>query len=291
MAGQCHSEAQRPTTGELCAELRALLARSPFITQPEQEARWIISEAIGQPLGRWAAHPERPVSPDKAQAARALAQRRCAGEPLQYVLGNCQFFGRKFLCDRRAMIPRPETEQLVELALAELRRLAQPVVADVGTGTGCIAITIALERPEARVFATESSPGALALARENAALYNLGPPRLTLLAGDLFAPLPQRVDAVVSNPPYIPTGELDRLGPEIACEPREALDGGPDGLRVIRRIAAQWAAHVRPGGFLLLEVGHDQAQRVVELLGPGRCSVRRDTFGVERFVLARAPEG
>ncbi len=202
---------------------------------------------------------------------------------------------RDFLCDRRALVPRPETEQLAEwvLAWAPLWARPKPVVADVGTGSGCLAVTLALERPAARVLATDTSSDALALARENAARHGVGG-RLWFRQQDLLAGQPPAsLDAVVSNPPYVATADWARCAATVRdFEPRAALDGGPDGLAVIRRLVRQARDALAPGGALFLEIGDRQAGAVRALLeaaGFADACVRRDHAGRDRLLRAVRP--
>ena len=224
-----------------------------------------------------------------------LLERRLAREPLAYIIGHKEFYGLDFLVDRRALIPRPETEGLVERVFALVsaggpfnRPGYTPAIVDVGTGSGCIAVALAVHLPGARVWATEVSEGALALARESAGRRAVGE-RITFLQGDLLTPLTHQVDVIVSNPPYIAGEEIDSLPPEIArYEPRAALDGGADGLAVIRRLLTQAPAHLKPGGAVLLEIGAGQGSEVARLaqaaLPAATVVVQNDLAGLERYV-------
>jgi release factor glutamine methyltransferase len=215
-------------------------------------------------------------------------RRRGAGEPTAYLTGAREFYGRRFEVDGRVLVPRPETELAVEAALAALPEGGAAL--DLCTGSGCIGVTLALERPTARVVAVELSPGALAVARQNADRLSAA---LELLEGDLYAPLAPgaRFDVVVANPPYVPSGELPRLAREIAHEPALALDGGPDGLSVLRRIVADAPRHLRPGGALVLETHESHAESVPRLCreaGLAHAEMRRDLAGLPRLTVARA---
>ncbi|MGC8873359.1 MAG: peptide chain release factor N(5)-glutamine methyltransferase, partial [Chloroflexia bacterium] len=179
--------------------------------------------------------PERPLVPEAETAYRTLLERRARGEPVSYLVGRKEFYGLTFAVDRRVLVPRPETELLVERALACAQEIGRPdlLVADIGTGSGCIAVALAIHLPRALLFATEISPDALAVARENIRKHGVEE-RVSLLLGDLCEPLPEPVDLLVSNPPYtiwesLPAGIT-------AYEPRVALDGGKDGLEVVRRL-------------------------------------------------------
>ena len=224
------------------------------------------------------------------EAFERLCARRAAREPLQYILGEQPFFGRPFRVTPAVLIPRPETELLCELALERVRGQASPAVLDLCCGSGCIGVTMALERPDARVTAVDISPEALAVARANA--DSLGA-RVTFAQGDLFAAVEgQRFDLILSNPPYIPTADLapEALQAEVQREPRLALDGGADGLNLYRRIAAEAPAHLADGGLLLMELGIGEAVAVGELCrGAGLTDVRvhPDLNGIPRVLEAR----
>ncbi len=226
------------------------------------------------------------------------ARRRAAGWPQAYATGRANFRGHWLTVDRRVLIPRPETEGLVDLVLAELRRgvaagAAPPVVTDVGTGSGAIAVALALESPARWIVATDASHAALEVAHANLAEHGIGS-RVELVRGHLLAPLaPGRFDVVVSNPPYVATGDWERLESSVRdFEPREALDGGPDGLAAIRELVlAAWAA-LRAGGVLALEVDAPRARRVAELVaaaGFASAAVLEDLCGRPRYVRARRP--
>jgi release factor glutamine methyltransferase len=229
-----------------------------------------------------------------ARRYRELIARRAAGEPLQYLLGWTEFGGLRIRVGPGALIPRPETEGLVAWSL----ELAPPgaTVCDLGTGTGCIACAIAALRPDVTVAAVERSAAALELAADNVRAHGLNP-RVTVLSGDLFAALAPRarLDLVVANPPYIPTGLLASLPREVRdWEPRDALDGGPDGMDVHRRIVAGAPRALREGGALLMEVGDGQAPAVASALdtaGFVGVRTRRDLSGMDRYVAGwlRAP--
>ena len=210
---------------------------------------------------------DRPLEKTELGAFRALIERRLAGEPTQYLTGVREFYNRPFKVDARVLIPRPETELLVEAALHRLPRDAPGRALDVCTGSGCIAISLAAERPQATVLATDLSPDACALATENAQTLGVGE-RVKVLQGNLYAPLPPdaRFDVVVSNPPYIATGEIPGLSAEVRREPRLALDGGPDGLGLLRRVIDGARRHLNPGGLLAMEIGETQGAAVRALL-------------------------
>jgi release factor glutamine methyltransferase len=205
-------------------------------------------------------------------------RRRMAGEPLQYIRGTTEFYGREFRVDDRVLIPRPETEILVEAAIERIERGAR--VVDIGTGSGCIAATLALERPDLRVIATDISVGALAVASQNTAK------RVTLVASDLLAGFVEDFDWIVSNPPYIPAEDLEALAPEVRdYEPRVALTPGPSGTEVIARILDQ-AGRAR----VILEIGFGQSDAVRDLAASHHFNVddlRNDLAGIPRVIVLR----
>lgn len=220
---------------------------------------------------------------------RALC-RRCAGEPLQHVTGE-QGFRRIVLAVRPGVfVPRPETEVLVQAALDGLADVAAPVVADVGTGTGAVALAIRDERPDATVFATDLSPDAVALARENATALGLD---VSVRQGDLLEPLPAairgRLDAVVANPPYVSLDERDRLPADVRAEPELAVFGG---VGLAERLFAEAAAWLRPGGLVAIEIEEstaDEIEGAAARNGFADVAVRRDLAGRDRVVMGRAP--
>lgn len=213
---------------------------------------------------------DRPLSPNELAAYRALINRRAAHEPTQYLTGTREFYNRPFAVDPRVLVPRPETELVVEKVLSELPDGKPIRVVDLCTGSGCIAISLAAERPLAALWATEVSADACEVARANAQALQVAE-RVTILAGDLFGPLEkgELFDAVVSNPPYVPTAEIAGLALEVAKEPRAALDGGKDGLVILRRIISESRRWLKPGGLLALEIGDQQGPAILELLSRG----------------------
>lgn len=220
----------------------------------------------------------------------ALVARRLAGEPLQYLEGTIPFGPIDVAVDRRALIPRPETEQVWETAVACLR-VAGPgtVIADLGTGSGVLALALKHAFPEARVIAVDDSPEALELARENAAAAGLG---VEFLEGDLFGPIDPalrgRIDLVVSNPPYVAEGEWPGLPGEVRDhEPRRALVAGSQGTEVLGRIAAEAYWWLGVGGWVVCEIGETQGPAVLELFGTYDREVRRDLAGRDRILVAR----
>jgi release factor glutamine methyltransferase len=226
---------------------------------------------------------DRPLSEQQLEPLRALVKRRAAGEPLQHLLGTAEFHGHTFVCDKRGLVPRQETEQLCELVLAGG---AAKRVLDVGTGSGVIALTLAAAWPEAQVEAVDLSPDALALARENATRLGFAE-RVQFLTSDLLAAVTGEYDLIVANLPYIARDEIPTLAREVQHDPLSALDGGPDGLDIFRRFFPQAARHLR--GRLALEIGHDQAQPLKDLLAAHNFQDIRsqtDYQGKDRFIFA-----
>jgi release factor glutamine methyltransferase len=259
------------------------------------DAEWLLASVLRMPRGALRIEPRRTLAPAEAGRYVARLRRRMNREPLQHVLGTAPFRHITLRVGPDALVPRPETELLAEWALELLpSAVATPLVIDVGTGTGCIACAIGWERPRAKVIALEASPRAVALARDNVAALGLSG-SVTVEVSDLFSALAAvRADLIVSNPPYLPTDLIATLSPEVSRhDPRVAMDGGPDGLAVIRRIVAQASAWLVPGGALVLETGGDaQVRDVVALMktaGFEAVATRRDLAGVERFVAGRRP--
>ncbi len=229
---------------------------------------------------------DRPLGEGERAPLRELVKRRAAREPLQHILGCIEFHGRSFLCDKRALIPRPETERLVEIALEIARTKSSPrTILDIGTGSGVIAVTLALELSDAAVCATDISPDALALAGENATKHGCEQ-RVAFTAADLLPPDTALFDLIVANPPYIPSGEIEGLSEEVRHDPLLALDGGADGLDVIRRLVDAAPERLAPGGALLLEIGAGQEKDVAALLSARKfrdISITSDYQGIPRF--------
>ena len=226
------------------------------------------------------------LTPHQYAAFRQLIRRRCRYEPTAYILGRREFYGRDFLVDNRVLVPRPETELLVEKAIELARDYEAPILADVGTGCGAVAITLALELPESIVYATDVSGDALSVARKNCQKHEVSH-RVRLLKGDLLKVLPQSVDIITANLPYVREADLPRVGP-VSTEPRLALDGGVDGLEHIRQLCHEAGSKLRPHGHLLMEVGQGQAEAVTILLRglfpTAQVEVIPDLGGIDRVV-------
>lgn len=257
-------------------------------------ARLLLARALEVSGYTVVAEPERPVSPQAWCRFVQLILRRGRREPVAYLLGSAEFYGRTFRVTPATLIPRPETELLVDLALAQLGD--EPyVVADLGTGSGVIAVTLALERPRWTVLATDCSPAALKVARENAGRYGVGD-RIRWYTGDWCEPLLAagwggRLAAVISNPPYVAATELPTLAEEVRrYEPHVALTPGLTGMEAYRRLVPGAARLLVPGGYLLLEVGRGQADVVMDMLrrhGFRDCRAWEDLAGIPRVVGGR----
>jgi release factor glutamine methyltransferase len=261
----------------------ALLAASGL---SRAEARLLLASVLAVPIEALIAHPQRIIDEGDAGRFAHLADRRAQGEPIAYLVGAKEFYGRAFDVSPAVLIPRPETELLVQLALDRLHRLPAPKVLDLGTGSGCIAITLALECPAATVMAVERSAAALAIARANANRLGAG---VAFAASDWYADLHGRVDVIVANPPYV--AAADPHLPALRHEPRYALVAGADGLAALRRIIAGAPAHLHAGGWLAVEHGYDQASAVRELFaraGFVQIFSYRDSAGIERVCAGSA---
>jgi release factor glutamine methyltransferase len=293
--------------------MRQLVARVAGRLESESEAKWIVADAAGIAPGEILTFLDRAVSAGTVDVVEAMADRRAAGEPLQYILGSWSFRRLEVRVDDRVLVPRPETEQVVEMALEELRspvrsgrdrrRPGPPVVVDLGTGSGVIALSIALEEEGLEVWATDASARALELAAENLADFSLAHPvagsRVHLVEGSWFEALPPdlagRVDLVVSNPPYVSAAEWSAIDPEISeHEPVSAFVPGPTGLESLEKLVDQSCRWLAPGGSLVLELAPHQAETVTTMAkksGYVDVRIRPDLAGRARALVARWPDG
>ncbi len=279
------------TIGALLAEVAALVAGNPT-AEPRAEAEILIAHVLGVARTRLWARPEEAVAPVAARAALDLAQRRATGEPIAYLVGRRAFWTLELEVGPAVLIPRPETELIVEQALARLP--AGPArVADLGTGSGAVALALAAERPRWHVVATDSSADALGVARRNAERLGLG---VDFRHGDWAQALrpDESFDLIASNPPYVAAGDPHLVDGDLPWEPRTALVAGADGLDAIRGLAPAAFQHLADGGWLLLEHGATQGDAVRGLLariGLGAVRTMRDLSGLERLTMGRRQTG
>ena len=276
-------------------QLRDLLTRaterlsSAGISSPEPDARCLLEHALNLNRTAFLLRGGEEVAPDAEARAWEMIEQRAARVPLQHLIGEVEWGGVRLKSDPRALVPRPETEWLLHLALEELRQIERPRVLDVGTGSGALALGLKAAFPHAEVTATDLSPGALSLALENAALNGLD---VTFVGGSLLAGLSGPFDLIVSNPPYLPSADRTTADPEVRHDPELALYAGEDGLDVARPLVAAAAAALVPGGALLLELDPRNAPTLAaEVQGAGwQAEVLPDLTGRERFVRARRAE-
>jgi release factor glutamine methyltransferase len=273
--------------GEALQAARARLAATS--RHPRRDAQVILAHVLGCDQAALLTHPERFLSPAESDQLESFLTRRAAGEPVQYITGSQEFFGLLFDVTPDVLIPRPETEHLVEAALEHVGREAAARIVDVGTGSGAIAVALAHARPQSCVTAVDLSPAALEVARRNAQRHGVLE-RVTLLQSNLLAALDGAdFDVVVSNPPYIAEGEV--LEPQVSdYEPHSALYSGPTGLEVYERLIPQAHKVLRPQGWLLLEIGFGQQSAVEALLRGWRSvSVIHDLQGIPRVLQGQTP--
>jgi len=281
------------TLGEALEWGESKLRQGPHPERARRDAETLLLHHIGRERAWLLGHLEDEFAGCRALGFAALIERRQRGEPVQYVLGETEFYGLPFRVTPDVLIPRPETEHLVEKVLELASTLKEPRIVDVGTGSGAIAVALAYHLPHASITAIDISPASLALARENAERNGVAA-RLCFLAGDLLGPVgAQRFDLVVSNPPYVSLEERDSLAVEVReFEPALALFAGEDGLLVYRRLFAQAHASLVRGGVVAVEIGCGQAQAVAEMVqaaGFGEVEFAPDLQGIARVATARRP--
>lgn len=269
------------------------------VESPRLQTELLLAHLLGLPRMKLYLNFARPLAPAEVDALRAAVTRRGSREPLQHIVGSAGFCGLDVTVNRHVLVPRPETELLAEAGWEFLQNCPRaagsetgaPAALDFGTGSGCIALALAAQCPAARVTALDASAEALAVARENATRLQLAG-RVEFFLGDGFAALPagRRFDLIVSNPPYIPSAEIAELEPEVReFDPRAALDGGEDGLEFYRRLAAEAAGFLAPGGRLMVEFGDGQAESLREIFTAQRWTVeavREDLTRRPRFLIA-----
>ncbi len=269
------------TSDELNCAIERL--RNSGVESPQLDSQLMMAHALECSRLDLISHPERELTAAQLESFRSMLDRRARRYPLAYIIGKKEFYGLLFDVTPEVLIPRPETEILVEECIK--RAGDAPKIADVGTGSGAIAVTIAVNLPNARVWATDASESALNVALANAQKHAVTD-RVSITRGDLLEPLADfKFDMIVSNPPYIPSGDIDSLQIEVQFEPREALDGGVDGLDAYRRLLTQAIGIAR---IVALEIGAGQAESVVRIAedaGWGCVAVVNDLSGIERVVL------
>ena len=279
------------SVGDLISEAASRL-REAGVEDPRHEALLLLEHATSVPRASLLAFPEREARAGQVGRYVELVERRAAREPFAYLVGEREFYGRPFVVDDRVLIPRPETETLVEKALDVLRGrpdLAPPLVVDVGTGSGAIACTVAAEAPNARVVACDVSAEALSVATLNRARLGLEH-HVELVRGDLLAWLGSPADLVLANLPYLPPTRAPELMPEVSgYEPHLALFADDGGLVLIRRLLADAQRAVRPGGSLLLELDPDQVRPLQAAVPWAKTTIFRDLMGNERVVRVDVP--
>lgn len=261
------------------------------VADARREIQSLMTAALRANLGTLLAHPDRMVEARSTEAYLQSFARRLGGEPMAYILGEREFYSLSFEVNPAVLIPRPETELLVEAALETLPEDASATVLDVGTGSGCIAVTLAKLRPSLRVIATDLSHAALGVAARNAQRH--GAINVEFRNGSWFEPVHgERFDLILSNPPYLAKDDPHLLDGDLRAEPHLALIAGLDGLEGLRAVISSASQHLRPGGLLLIEHGYDQAEGVTRLLrgaGFGDPITRTDLAGIPRLAAGRRP--
>jgi release factor glutamine methyltransferase len=265
-----------------------LLLREAGVPEARREAGSLLSFVIGRDRTFLISHAADQVDGHDLVRFREAVERRATGEPLQYITGVQDFFGREFQVTTDTLIPRPETELLVEAALEVIADAQSPAICDVGTGSGCIAVTLLSERTDARAVAVDISKAALAVASENACRHGVSD-RIVLKVSDCFEAIDSRFDLIVSNPPYVSAGALPGLQREVRDhEPLIALSPGEDGLSVIRRLLDEGPAFLNKSGHLIMEIGFDQGEKVQGLIDSSvwrLVEIRPDLQGIPRIVV------
>jgi release factor glutamine methyltransferase len=259
------------------------------IENPRLNAEHLLAHSLGRKRLDVYLEFERDLAEPEQAPLRELVRRRGQNEPLQHLLGTIEFCGNIFLCDKRALVPRPETEELVEFLDSEIRgRKSEVRIIDVGTGSGVIALSLAAKFPDAEIFATDISDDALLLARKNAARLGISP--VQFLKSDLLKNVDGKFDLIVANLPYISRHDRDQLTPEVLCDPEVALFAGDKGDEIIRRLIETAPSYVKDGGLLALEIGLGQEPALIDLLREKNyrdIEAKNDYSGRTRFLFAR----
>jgi release factor glutamine methyltransferase len=274
------------TVAEALAKGSEVLPRREGIPEPRREAAWLLAAAWGVEEITLRLHPEREIPTEVYRRFRDWIERRAAGQPAHHLKGTCSFWGRDFEVSPTVLVPRPETELIITAAL-DLPLSAEAKVLDVGTGSGCVAVTLAAERPRWGVWAVDLSLPALAVARRNRDRHEV---ETRLFLGDLTSAVTTPLDLVVANLPYIPTVDIERVPVEVRYDPSLALDGGSDGLDLVRRLLTDLPRLLRPCGGAVFELGENQADEVASVADAVGLAVARrvrDASGVERIVVVQ----
>lgn len=253
------------------------------------EGELLLRRVTGQSRARLYSDLESEISPEQEAAFQQVIRRRLGGEPSAYIIGRREFYGLDFIVNPDVLIPRPETELLVEKVISLSGKYETPVIADIGTGCGTIAVSLAVNLPQAVIYATDISPAALKIAEANCRSHGVAG-RISIICGDMLEPLTEPADIIVANLPYVKSSDID------ACcrEPLSALDGGADGLDKIRRLLHRIEGKLNPGGCLLLEIGIGQSEAVNGLLSrlfpAATVEITQDLGGIDRMVCMALPD-
>jgi release factor glutamine methyltransferase len=297
VSSTCGTSERRASTVTIAETITRAAARlaAHRIENSRLDAEVLLSHILGRDRAWLLAHYPDELDFRSERSYDLVLDRRAVREPLQYITGSQEFWGLPFWVTPDVLIPRPETELVVETALALLQNVAEPTLIDLCTGSGCIAVSLAQDRPQARVFAVDRSEAALSIARENARRNRAA--QIRFLAGDLFAPLEEldlagRADIITANPPYVRSGELATLQPEVRdFEPEMALIAGPRGTEISELIISGAPAYLRPGGSLIMEMGIGQAEELRNLAADAgsysAVNILKDLSGIERVVAAK----
>ena len=259
------------------------------IDEPEVHSELIAAFVLNKSRTYLRAFRQNLVQDKQEGLFNTILEEKLKGRPLAHIIGSCEFMGRIYNVSPTVLIPRPETEELIEQSLKQLKMQLPNTILDLCTGSGCVAISLAFLFHHAQVTATDISHKALDTALQNARNLNVDK-RINFIKSDLFENINKSFDFIISNPPYIPTDIIETLSPEVLCEPRIALNGGKDGLDIIKRIAKEVYDHLNPNGLLALEIGCGQAPKVVKFFKADKWQnpqVIKDFAGIERFVFVR----
>ncbi len=242
--------------------------KSASVDQPERQAASLLKFVLDRPASFLIAHPEYELSEYEDAAFAVAVERRSTREPFQYIVGRQEFYGLDFVVEPEVLIPRPETEKLVEVAIEALSRLETPRFCEIGVGSGCVSISVLVNLPNAKAVGVDVSRSALSVAERNAVTHHVSD-RLELLESDLFENIKGKFDLLVSNPPYVPAEDIDALQIEVRdYEPLTALSGGPGGLEVVKQLVREAPTHLVAGGSLMMEIGVGQSEAVMAMFDP-----------------------